>query len=265
MRIAKVMIAMVMVLPYVAVSQEKTPLQFDVITVKPHKEGDTSMWRRWTSSGLEGHNLSLKSLVSVAYDVQPWLVFGLPPWAESTRWDLMAKVTDPEMKPIDKLTGPERLVLIGSILHDRFGLVAHNETKVQPVFVMTAMPDAVKLKQSAPLPPGEPLPKFGRSSFSINNGVAQAKNEKLADLASTLSGMVGRTIIDKTGLTGEYDFEFRWQPESQANGGDNGAADSDRPATIVDALKEQLGLKITADKAPVPTVVVDKILQPEEN
>jgi len=109
------------------------------------------------------------------------------------------------------------------------------------------------------------MPKFGRSSFSINNGVAQAKNEKLSDLANTLSGMVGRTIIDKTGLAGEYDFEFRWQPESQAKGGDNGTADSDLPATIVDALKEQLGLKVTADKAPVPTVVVDKIVQPEAN
>lgn len=264
MRVVKTVLAMVMVLPRVAVSQERTPVQFDVITVKPHQEGDTSMWRRWTSSGLEGHNLSLRNLVYVAYDVRPWLVFGLPSWAESSRWDIVAKVADPEMKPIDKLTEPERLVLIGSILRDRFGLVAHNETKVQPVFVMTATSET-KLKESAPLPPGEPMPKFGRGTFMVNNGVAQAKNEKLGDLANTLSGMVGRTIIDKTGLTGEYDFEFRWQPESQAKGGDNGAAESDRPATIVDALKEQLGLKMTSDKAQVPTVVVDKIVQPEAN
>jgi uncharacterized protein (TIGR03435 family) len=99
----------------------------------------------------------------------------------------------------------------------------------------------------------------------MNDGIAEAKNIHLSDLAETLSGQVERNVIDKTGLTGEYDFKFKWQPENRAKGGDNDSAESDAPMTIIEAVKEQLGLKMTADKAPVPTVVVDKIEQPEAN
>ena len=96
MRVAKAMIALMMVLPCVAKSQEKTPVQFDVITVKPHKEsGGMSGWR-WTSTGIEITNVSLKTMISAANSVQPWLVYGLPSWADSSRWDILAKVTDPD-------------------------------------------------------------------------------------------------------------------------------------------------------------------------
>lgn len=265
MRVAKAMIALMMVLPCVAKSQEKTPVQFDVITVKPHKEsGGMSGWR-WTSTGIEITNVSLKTMISAANSVQPWLVYGLPSWADSSRWDILAKVTDPEMKPIEKVTVKERLALIGSIAHDRFGLVEHNETKVQPVFVMTMMPDGVKFKESPPRPKGEPEPKFGRGSFLMNDGVVRAKYVKMGFLADMLSPHLERTVVDKTGLAGEYDFEFHWQPESHTKGTDDGAPASDAPPTIIEALKEQLGLKMTADKAPVPTVVVDKVEQPEAN
>lgn len=252
-------------MPLLSPAQTKTPTQFDVITVKPHKAGDNGSWWRWSSSGLEMTNVSVKTMVTASTDVRPWLIFGLPSWADSARWDILAKVTDPESKQIDKLTSEERWALIGSILHDRFNLVSHTESKVQPVFLMTVIPDGLKIKQSPPPPPGEPEPKFGRGSFLMNNGEAEAKYTPLSHLAGILSGQVERTVIDKTGLTGEYDFKFKWQPENRAKGGDNGTAESDAPMTIIEAVKEQLGLKMTADKAPVPTVVIDKIVQPEAN
>lgn len=264
-RLRAIACAAAMAFPMITLAQDKTPTQFDVIAIKPHKTGDTSSWWRWTSSGLEMTNVSVKNMIAVSSDVRPWLVFGLPSWTDATRWDILAKVTDPESKPIDKVTSKERVALIGSILHDRFNLVSHTESKVQPVFLMTVMPDGLKIKQSPPPPPGEPEPKFGRGSFVMNDGVAEAKNIHLSDLADTLSGQVERNVIDKTGLTGEYDFKFKWQPEDRAKGGDNRSAESDAPMTIIEAVKEQLGLKMTSDKAPVPTVVVDTIKQPEAN
>ena len=257
-------VAVMLMLHCAVFAQTKTPTHFDVIAVKPHQAGDNRSLSRWTSSGYEMSNISLRNMIASSARVQTWLVSGLPPWAESARWDISAKITDSDVKPIDKLTFDERIALVDSILHDRFALVLHRETKVQPVFVMTVLPDGPKFKQSPPPPPGEPEPKFGRAMFLMNNGVAEARYLKMSGLAETLSRPLERTVVDRTGLTGEYDFKLKWRREDRPGDVDNGA-DSDAPPTIIEAVKEQLGLKMTADKAPVPTVVVDSIQQPEAN
>ena len=263
MTVRSIALAFALMTATLAPGQRKTPAHFDVITVKPHKASASNMsgWR-WTSDGIEMTNVSARTMVSASAKVQPWLVFGLPPWGESAKWDISAKVTDAEMKPIEKVTPDERAVLIGSLLTDRFGLVSHQETKVQPVFLMTVMPAGLKIKQSPPLPPGEPEPKFGRGSMMINNGKLEARYITMASVAESLTRQAERTVLDKTGATEHYDFDLKWQPENNS-GNDNGAAEMDTASSIFVALKEQLGLKLTADKAPVPTVVVDKIVQPE--
>ena len=85
----------------------------------------------------------------------------------------------------------------------------------------------------------------------------------MTNLADNLSYQVERSVIDHTGLTGEYDLELKWTPEDRANAGDNGTGDA--PPAIFEALKEQLGLKLTATKEPVPTVQVDHVEQPQDN
>ena len=237
--------------------------QFDVISVKPHKPGDDLMFIHWGQSDYKTENLALKSMIANVYGVRPWLVFGLPPWAELTHWDIDAKVSAPDLKVMEKLSPAQRQGMIGGILKDRFGLVVHQETRVQPVFVMTVLPDGPKLKQSPPLPAGSDDPaKLVQGSWHIGRGSLSATRMKLSTLADNLSGPVERNILDRTGLTGVYDIDLKWTPEDRANAGtDNGAGDT--PPAIFEALKEQLGLKLTADKAPVPTVVVDKMVQPE--
>ena len=237
---------------------------FDVVSVKPHKGGDDMMMMHVGQSDYKTVNLTLKSLIAGVYDVKVWLVFGLPSWAESMHWDIDAKVSAPDVSIMKKLTPEQRREMIAGILKDRFGLVLHNETKVQPVFVMTVLPDGAKLKPSAPPPPdAERDPKkVVAGTWRISHGSLSATRMKMPTLAQNLSGQVERTIVDKTGLTGEYDITLKWTPEDRANAGtDNGAGDA--PPAIFEAVKEQLGLKLTADKAPVPTVVVDRIVQPE--
>ena len=191
-------------------------------------------------------------------------MFGLPPWAESAHWDIDAKMSAPDLKVMEKLTPDQRRAMIGGILKERFGLVVHQESKVEPVFVMTVLPDGPKLKESPPQPAGSAADpkKLTSGSWSTGHGTLKATRMKLPSLAENLSYQVERTIVDKTGLTGEYDVTLKWSPEDRANAGtDNGTGDT--PPAIFEAIKEQLGLKLTADKAPVPTVVVDRIVQPE--
>ncbi|HEY9136768.1 MAG TPA: TIGR03435 family protein [Terriglobus sp.] len=250
--------------PVLAQTQQKAPTQYDVVTVKPAKAGETSSYWRWTSDGFEAHNMYVKMMLAGSYNVKSWLVFGLPAWAESTGWDMQAKVLDADTKPIEKLTPQERNTLMLSLLRDRFGLVAHTESKVQPVFVMTTLPEGIKLKASPAPPAGEPEPKFGRTTYAMNTGKLEGKYVTMKQLADVLSGEVERTIVDKSGVTGDYDVNLKWTPERRINAGDNGTAGETAPS-IYEALKEQAGLKLTADKAPVPTVIVDKLVQPEAN
>lgn len=240
--------------------------QFDIISVKPHKPGEDMMMIHWGDADYKAVNMTLKNMISNVYGVKSWLVFGLPPWAESARWDIDAKVGAPDMTVMKKLTSEQRRTMIGGILKERFGLVVHQESKVQPVFLMTVLPDGPKLKQSPPVPPpveGETKKPSG-GMWSIGPGSLTATRMKTANLAENLSYKVERTILDKTGLTAEYDIELKWTPEERANATtDNGTGDT--PPAIFEAVKEQLGLKLTADKASVPTVVVDKIVQPDAN
>ncbi|SDF88305.1 TIGR03435 family protein [Terriglobus roseus] len=239
--------------------------QFDVMSVKPHKPGEDMMRVRWGGTDYHAENMTVKAMISNVYGVKAWLVFGLPAWAESSHWDIDAKVSAPDMKVMDKLTGEQRRAMIGGILKERFGLVIRQETKVQPVFAMSVMPDGPKFKESPePPPPPEGEKPKPRGMWRMSPGSLSATSMGMTQIADSLSYFVERTIVDKTGLTGKYDIEMKWTPEDRANATtDNGAGDA--PPAIFEALKEQLGLKLTADKAPVATVVVDKITQPEEN
>ncbi|MGI4981218.1 MAG: TIGR03435 family protein [Janthinobacterium lividum] len=244
---------------------EGTLPQFDVISVKPHKPGDQMMRVRWGKSEYAADNLTLKDLVAAASGVKGWLVFDLPPWGDSAKWDVAAKVSAPDLPALEKLTAEQRREMIGAILKERFGLVVHMEKKVQPVYAMTVLPQGAKLKQSPSLPPpaeGE-KPKDTGGSWSIGHGTLRATRMTMLNLAENLSYQVQRSVIDKTGLTGLYDLELKWTPEDRANDGDDGTGDA--PPAIFEAVKEQLGLKLTAAKEPVPTVVVDRAEQPQDN
>jgi uncharacterized protein (TIGR03435 family) len=87
-------------------------------------------------------------------------------------------------------------------------------------------------------------------------------------LANTLANATGRTVIDKTELTGKYDYILEWTPDGGATNPDDAgaAAAADTPGpTIFTALQEQLGLRIESAKGPVETVVIDSVDHPSPN
>jgi len=97
-------------------------------------------------------------------------------------------------------------------------------------------------------------------SSNGNNGrrVLEAKDVDMAALAAFLTDQAGRTVIDKTGLNGYFDFELKWVRDDAANAASEGVG-------IFTAVEEQLGLKLESSKGPVDTLVVDSIEQPTEN
>lgn len=105
-------------------------------------------------------------------------------------------------------------------------------------------------------------------------GGIQARGGNIAFLAHTLSGILGRTVVDKTGLTGSYDFSLNWTPDQNMRNGlggpEEGSPEGDtaqdaRGPTLFTAIQEQLGLKLESQKGQVDVVVIDHIDLPTEN
>lgn len=246
----------------------QSPLQYDVVSIKPHKPGDNNENVSSYAGKYEATNVSVKEIIAGTYHVKAWLIFQLPPWAESMKWDISAKVSDADEKQLSKLTRDDREAMMKQLLAERFGLALHTDTKVQPVFEMTVMPDGPKFKAAAIPPPKEDgtKPKYPGASTSNSNSSIRAHHLRMDGFAEILSYRVDRTIVNRTNLTSEfgYDLELKWTPDEGTNGNDNGT-NTDIPPSLFEAVREQLGLKLSPTKAEVPTLVIDHIQQPDAN
>ena len=200
-------------------------------------------------------------------------VLGAPGWVESDPYDVEAKPAG--AATMDQIYGPMLQVL----LEDRFRLKIHRETREVPVYALTVAKSGVKpqaLKDSnctpvdlnkppAQLAPGQPPPSFcGRASMRQNDGKMTVDVFGLSmssfagvTLSSRLS--VGRPVIDKTGLSGVFDFHLEFAPDN-SSGGPAPPGDS-----IFTALQDQLGLKLSPGKGPVDVLVVDHVERPSAN
>jgi uncharacterized protein (TIGR03435 family) len=182
---------------------------------------------------------------------------------DSTRFDFQAKVLDADGVDLEALTDKQLGPILQSMLVDRFKLKTHAETKTLPVYELVVAKGGLKLKATpATAGDGQEMPREGM--ITVHRGDLSGTGMTMARLSSLLGDAVRRTVIDKTGLTGNYDVALKWTPEGEANvAGDSGATDV--PPPIFTAVQEQLGLKLQAGKGPVATLVVDHVEKPSEN
>lgn len=205
-------------------------------------------------------NATMVDLISTAYGVDADKVQGGPSWLEKDRFDVIAKApagTTPDMVN----------VLLKALLLDRFKLVAHQDTKSMPVFILSVGKGKPKLKEAASakdsgcdrrVEPETPTPGV------IPIIIATCHNMTMDAFAPIVQQYAGayltNPVIDSTGLKGNWDFEFRWMGRGQL-----GAAGAEG-ISIFDAMDKQLGLKLEAGKAPMAVVLVDSVNEkPTEN
>lgn len=232
---------------------------YDVISVKPNKSGSGNTSINTSDTTMRAENVSIKMLLTNAYDIRDALISGLPPWALSTRWDINAKLVEPDPSQKDRKLSREEdqarwRAEVLSILTERFQVKVHNEEKVQPIYDLTTAKGGSKLKPTD-------APESKRGSMWINNSELNATGVPIASLLTFLAGETKRNVMDKTGLTGDYDLTLKWSREDQAvNSADNGS--TDKAPSIFTALQEQAGLQLVSNKGPVTTLVVDSIQMP---
>jgi len=248
-------------------AQPGQPLpKFEVASIKPNKSGDvrTSMMP-YPEGRLTVENNSLRQLVRSAFGVRDPQITGGPKWFDDDRFDIVAKAEGPA-------TRDQLMLMLQSLLIDRFKLNFHRETKQLPVFNLVAAKKGVLGPNMSGHVPGTGTPRL----FPILGppGHMDGSNATMQQLAASLSGATeDRVVLDKTGLTGTYDFILVWTPERWLlppgvppevleNAPNRPPADGPFLST---ALPEQLGLKLESGRGPVPIIVVDSASRPSEN
>jgi len=266
---------------------------FEVASVKPNHSGDRRVGLRNTPGMFTAVNVTPKMLIEFAYDIRGPQLSGGPGWIDSERFDIDAKTGESanDVRSNPARFNEQRRLMVRSLLADRFKLVVKQETKDLPVYDLVVAkggpkfhpttlppvdPNSPPPPLSAPPQPGQPFRGRGimmglsRGQLTINGG-------SMSQLAQALSGRIGRNVIDKTGLTGDYDLTLQWTPDendtvvrSEGGGPDprptsEAAPPAESGPTLFTALEEQLGLKLESAKGPVETYAVVSIERPSEN
>jgi uncharacterized protein (TIGR03435 family) len=241
---------------------------FDVVSVKVNNSGSMMCRAGFPPDGLDVTNCPLIVILRVAYGMfnsPEDVISGIPGWAKSTHFDIEAKTSDADiarLKIVDPTHPPtyaheQMKLMTQALLADRFKMTAHKEMKDLPVYDLVIAKGGLKMKE-ATTHSGEMQASRGKMS-------AQALSTKT--LADWVWQEVGRTVIDKTGLTGKYDVTLRWTPEdhSAAMSADQTQSTEAAGPSIFTALQEQLGLKLESAKGPVETLVIDHVEMPTAN
>ena len=196
-------------------------------------------------------NVTLKHLLVNAYGVREGLLFGLPGWADSVRFDVTAKVSDPDKTVLQRLSHEQWQAMLAAVLVNRFHLEAHIEVKTLPVYELVVAKGGSKL--TAAKGDETRLTMMSRESDREVTAVGVTL-EHFAQ--SPFLPVSGHPVVDQTGLKGRYDCTLRWSPE--------GGGDSQEPALFT-AIQEQLGLRLVPAKAPVEVIVIDHVEKPSGN
>lgn len=223
---------------------------------------------RFTVSGSRVTIVTLDAydLILEAWSLKDYQLYGAPDWmgGGSNLSDIVAREKGIDFYDItakaegdSALTRDQARLILQAVLADRFQLKVHRETKDLPVYALIIGKNGPKLKESPPdarFAAGVELLPFARMTD---------RKTTMTQFAGFLSVYAGRPVVNRTGLTGSYDFTLEWNldelPQSEPVG-----ADTTRPSVFT-AVQDQLGLKLEPSKAPVEVLVIDHAEKPLEN
>jgi uncharacterized protein (TIGR03435 family) len=251
-------------------------LRFEVASVKPVKWAGgplpeqsmcVSSRTRFTAASL------LRNLIACAYDLplanNQQTIIGAPAWIDQAFYHIEAKIADEDATGY---TFQKGRAMLQRLLEDRFQLVVHREIRTVPSYALViARPDGrlgPQLRPTAPecegwlsnrggTPPPIVAPDMPCGRFGVGRDFIRASAMPMAQLATILSGRVERPVEDRTGLSGHYVVDLRWDAD---HGGPDAAVSES--AFIFTAVREQLGLKLEPTEAPIDVLVVDHIERP---
>jgi len=226
---------------------------FEVASVKP---ADPAVRRgidfRVEPGGrLTATNVTLQQLIRQAYDFKRYQISGGPGWAESDRFDIAAKADG-------ERSGAQMMAMLQTLLADRFKLKVHRDTKEGAVYLLVVAKGGHKLAtpKNQDLRSRVSTFRTGSPQEDAITYVVKGENASVALLAERLEGELARPVIDRTGISGKFDFKVEFAADD---------SHTDAAASVFSAVEKQLGLKLEAGKGPVETLVIEHAEKPSAN
>ena len=268
------------------IAQEQTPIldaSFEVATFKRNVTVGNAVWRPQATGEFTLINIPFQTLILGAYQLQTYQLVGAPSWIRDERYDIIARL-DPEIAGRLQPDGhpPTWALALRTLLVDRTGLVFHRETRQLPIYALvmarrdrtpgpnlrpaqadcdalrTQSAGAARAGQQSPYPPSTAT--WTPCGLRNTPGRIVSGGFGFAEFLAALSAQLGRPVVDRTGLSGKWDFYVTYAPNALAAGA---AADANAP-DLFTALQEQLGLKLESTQGPVDVFVIDRVERPTE-
>ncbi|HEY4356274.1 MAG TPA: TIGR03435 family protein [Acidobacteriaceae bacterium] len=231
-------------------------ISYDVVLIKPGSPNAQAMEISRNETSLTVRNGSIKQLIMNAFGIREDLIEGLPRWAIESRYDVQAKVADPDIHRLSLLTEDQRRAMVAEILRQRFHLELHITRKVMLTYDLVIAGGPKKFNEVSVENIRDISNGLSRGGMLTNDGELTAHAVPMASLAFALSDELGREVVDKTNMHGSYDLQLKWTPDRESS-----AADKEFPS-IFRAIQEQLGLKLVPSKSPVAVLVIDHLEAP---
>lgn len=262
-------------------AQEPSPIleaTFEVASFKRNIDGGPTTFNPQATGQFTVINFPFATLITAAYQLQPYQLQNAPSWTREERYDINARL-DPKIAARLQPDGhpPTWALALRSLLAERSRLTFHRETRELPIYALVmaradrkpgpnlqpakADCDALRIESEAAARAGRPSPYPPRTDTWTPCGLRTAPGRIVsggfgfAEFMRELSVRVGRQVVDRTGLAGKWDFFVTFAPD--------GSPDADVPQLFT-ALQEQLGLKLEATKGPVNVFVIDRVERPAD-
>ncbi len=243
---------------WIVFAQKSDPTAFEVTSVKPNASGNQrSTWNfPPPRAGFIATNVTLKTLIRLAYKIKESQIQGGSGWIDSERYDVAGKPAEGEAG-----LEPSRMML-KTLLRDRFKLTIHREVKPIPVYELLAagtglrLPEPQRTNCADPLTssPGNQPPCRG---FLQGPGFLTSAETSTAELADVLGNILDRPVVDKTEHSGTFYMRLEFTPETLSD-------DTSRPSLFT-VLQDNLGLKLESRKDPAEVIVIDHAEKPDAN
>jgi uncharacterized protein (TIGR03435 family) len=259
------------------------PLYFEAASIKPSEGKNPGAGiRRQPGGRFNTFNAPAKLLITFAYQIQEYQLVGAPGWLSNDRFDIVAKFPGDPPAIVPGSGADHMMLAMRTLLAERFKLAVHRETRQLDIYALNMVkpgqpgpalkpandedcsPAALAARRGGPPPaPGTPFPVCG-----IQQGPGRIRfgGYPLSLFALQVSNRLGRAVVDRTDLKGNWNFELTFAAEVPPAGAlppgvDPPAVDATAP-DLFTAMREQLGLKFDATKGPVEVLVIDSISQP---
>jgi len=253
----KALLLSLALLPTLPLAAQSPRLTFDVASIHRSDPGQTSGGIKPIPGGhgYTARNITVSQMIRLMFKVPQRQLRGEPEWLNTDRWDVEARADG--TYSVDDLH-----TMYQNLLADRFQLKFHKEPQTGNIYALTVDPSGSRLTPNTK-PEDDAIPMNGGPGHTV--GVRVPMNYFTWWLGQQLNDD-GRPVIDQTGLTGNFDFTLTFRPDLPPDQ----SADALPPElrdlpTIFNALRDQLGLRLTPTKGTFYNLVIDHVERPSDN